>query len=106
MPKNVLPQTNVEFALLSGWQLAVLCVGVCVCVCGAGGVVVENETTVWVQPDFRGFVVSTQPRPGGPVTDTGPECDREECRLYSFFACICVFLLSILQVGIRIREMF
>ena len=79
---------------------------VCVCVCVAGGVVVENETTVRVQPDFRGCMVSTQPRPGGPVTDTGPACDCEECHLYSFFACICVFLLSILQVGIRIREMF
>lgn len=74
----------------------------CVCVAGWGGV--ENETIVRVQPDFRGCVVSTQPRPGGPVNDAGPECDREKCHLYFFFACICVFLLSIIQVGIRIRE--
>ena len=103
MPKNVLPQTNVKFALLSGWQLAVFHVCVCVCVVWVGGGL-ENETTVRVQPNFRGCVVSTQPRPGGPVADAGPEGDREECHLYFFLACICVFLLCILQVGIRIRE--
>ena len=75
-----------KFALLSGWQLAVLRARACVCVCvlwvGGG---LENEITVRVQPNFRDCVVSTQPRPGGPVADAGPEGDREECHLYFFF---------------------
>lgn len=94
--KNVLPQTSVEFALLSGWQLAVLYV--CVLRVGVG---VENEITVRVQPDFRGLRGINSAKTRQTVSDARSECDRE----VSLILFLRVFLLSIIQVGIKLREM-